>query len=220
MDGAKAISKIYRGYGKVALKIGFEYDLYRPSVTPDPAPDPADNNPLLAGRQIGSIMVSLNQQGDYKKPDKYGDALWWSYHDGRETQVFDYLVGRMGTFFIISQQDLLPIQVVACNRVVTVTRTASATSVGAVGYQGYTTADADVLMNSWPASILQGREQTQNLLPMDTTQPKWQILLPYLDGVLLRTSDIITDDLGRRYGIGSAELTDLGWRLTANQLQA
>lgn len=214
MDGAKAISKIYRGYGKVALKIGFEYNLYRPSISN------ANPAPIIAARKVGTIMVSLNQQGDYKKPDKYGDAIWWSYHDGRETQVGDYLVGRMGTLFIVSQQDLLPIQVVACNRVVTVTRAASATSLGAVGYQGYTTADDEALMTSYPASILQNREQSQNLLPMDTSLPKWQILLPYKDGVVLRTSDIITDDLGRRYGIGSAELTDLGWRLTANQLQA
>ncbi len=220
MDGAKAQNKVYYGYGKVALKIGFDYDLYRPSIVPDPLPDPDTDAPIIDERKVGTLKVSLNQKGDYKQPNKYGSAIWWSYHDGRETAVGDYLVGRMGTFFIASQQDLLPIQVVECNRIITVIRTAAAEAFGAVGYQGHVEADAAPIMTDWPASILQGREKDQSLLPLDTKQPGWTILFPAPAGVVLRTSDIIQDDLGRRYGIGGAELTDLGWRLTAIQLQA
>lgn len=214
MDGEKLISNVYAGYGKAAKRIGFDYAVYRPSQSPsDP---PLDNANLL----LESLKVSPNQKGDYKVPNSYGVAIWWSYHDGSETLVGDYLVGRMGTFFIAAQQDLLPIMLVNCNRVVTITRPAPADGIGAVDYQGYTTDATDTLMTEWPASILQGREKDQNIVPMDTKLPSWQILLPAQAGVVLRTSDIITDDLGHRYGIGSAEQTDLGWRLTAIQLQA
>ena len=211
MDGLKLVDKVYTGYAKAALRIGFDYDVYRASSA---------SNPTDSGNKITTLKVSLNQKGDYKQPNTYGKAIWWSYHDGRETVVGDYLVGRMGTFFIASQQDLLPIQCVECNRIVTIARPAQQEGVGALDYQGYTPDDTDTIMTAWPCSILQGREKDQSMLPMDTKLPAWIILMPTTMGISLRTSDIITDDLGHRYGIGSAELTDLGWRLTAIQLQS
>jgi hypothetical protein len=35
--------------------------------------------------------------------------------------------------------------------------------------------------------------------------------------VILRPSDLLTDDLGRNAVVAAAELTDLGWRITAKQ---
>jgi len=49
--------------------------------------------------------------------------------------------------------------------------------------------------------------------------PWWAILMPAWPGVILRTSDIILDELGRKYVVSSAELTDMGWRCTAMQAQ-
>jgi hypothetical protein len=34
------------------------------------------------------------------------------------------------------------------------------------------------------------------------------------------STDILTDDLGRRFEVTGAELTALGWRLSANELHA
>jgi hypothetical protein len=45
------------------------------------------------------------------------------------------------------------------------------------------------------------------------------VLLPEAPGVILRAGDLIADELGRRYIVSSAELTDLGWRITAQQGQ-
>jgi len=70
--------------------------------------------------------------------------------------------------------------------------------------------------------VLQGRvgEHNETKLPTDSKSPWWQIILPYVNDVVIRSSDIITDDLSRKYLISSAELTDMGWRITAMQQQA
>jgi hypothetical protein len=44
--------------------------------------------------------------------------------------------------------------------------------------------------------------------------------MPAFPGVELLTSDVIEDELGRRFAVASAEITPLGWRLTALQEQA
>jgi hypothetical protein len=47
--------------------------------------------------------------------------------------------------------------------------------------------------------------------------PYWTILLPAFGQVILRTGDFISDDIGRNAVVAAAELTDLGWRITAQQ---
>jgi hypothetical protein len=42
-------------------------------------------------------------------------------------------------------------------------------------------------------------------------------LLPAFAQVIVRTGDFISDDLGRNAVVAGAELTDLGWRITARQ---
>ena len=94
-------------------------------------------------------------------------------------------------------------------------------AVGQIGYGGDTPQTEALLMQNWPASVLQGTKGEQNdaKLPGDVRTPWWAILMPDYNGILLRTSDILKDELGRRYIISSAELTDMGWRLTAMQAQ-
>jgi len=134
--------------------------------------------------------------------------------------IGDYIIGLEGTLFVAALQPLLPIFMVSCNRTINFLRPASADGVGALGYNG---ADDDaseqVLMSGWPASVQQGTkgEKGDAILPGDARSPWWSVLVPGVAGITLRSSDIITDDLNRRYTISSAELTDLGWRLTAMQ---
>jgi hypothetical protein len=77
-------------------------------------------------------------------------------------------------------------------------------------------------MAGWPASILRGGRGEGGMakLPDDLKASGWDILMPAWAGLELVTSDIVADDLGRRFGIEAAELTPLGWRLTALQLEA
>lgn len=214
MDAATLQNRIYKGYAKAALRIGYVTDQYRPSSA---------NDPLAIGNKLASFNASFNAEDmKYGKPNKYGNPVWYGLFDGSLTQVGDYLTNSHdGTYFIAAQQTNLPILVVQCNRTINVRRPQQQTGIGAVGYGGDTTANETSLMQSWPASVLQGSkgEKSETNLPGDVKNAWWSILLPHYSGVTLRADDIITDDLAHRYVISSAELTDLGWRLTAMQAQ-
>ncbi|UQV43443.1 hypothetical protein KIV45_15865 [Janthinobacterium lividum] len=211
MDGSTIQNRLYRGYAKAAQKIGIAHDQYRPAGA---------LTPLAAGNKLASLPASFNAESfAYGKPNKYGKPTWYAIVDGAQTRVGDYLVGPSGTFFIAAQQALLPILAVECNRTINILRPQQQTGVGAVGYGGDTDDNETLLMQAWPASVLQGAkgEKNETNLPGDVRSPWWAVLLPALPGVLLRTADIITDDLGRRLLVSSAELTDMGWRITAMQ---
>lgn len=212
MDAATLQARIYAGYDKAAKRIGFMTDQYRASSA---------SNPLAAGNKLRSFNASFNAEDmKYGKPNKYGHPVWWGLFDGRLTQVGDYLKNSHdGTYFIAAQQTNLPIICVSCNVTVDVKRPQQQASVGALPYGGNTLAVETPLMTGWPCSILQGSkgEKSDMILPGDTKTPWWTVLLPKYDAVILRAGDIITDNNARRFVISGAELTDLGWRLTASQ---
>ena len=84
-------------------------------------------------------------------------------------------------------------------------------------YGGYTSGRSTTLMNQWPASVLGENKSSHSAadLPTDQLIPYWNVLVPSVLGVVLSTGDIITDDLGRTGVINGAELTNLGWRISA-----
>ena len=213
MDGAKGQGLVYKGYAQVAKRLGNPFTLYRPTS--------ADMS--AAAIVATNFLASLNAEDmTYRRPNKYGKPTWYAVMDGRQTQVGDYLIGDTGKFFVAAQQPLLPILVVECNRTVNITRPQVQTQYGAVtDYEGTTAANETPLMTGWPASVLQGTKGEKGgvALPGDTRDAWWAILLPFVPGVILRSGDLIADELGRRYIISSAELSDLGWRLTCQQGQ-
>ena len=175
-----------------------------------------------AANQLADIKMTLNAcDMKYSKPNVYGKSTWYGIFDGTLAQPFDYFEGVEGIFFVAAMQQLLPILMVSCNRTVNVLRPSMETGPGAIGYGGDTDGNEVPLMTGWPASVLQGSKGEKNDvgLPGDTKNPWFNVLLPYWQGVNLRTSDIVTDDIGGRYRVSSAELTDLGWRLTAQQVR-
>jgi hypothetical protein len=211
MNGTKLNTLVYKGYAKAATKIGTPYQHYRPlSAT----------NPLASGNRLADMPVSLNANDpQYSRPNMYGKATWYAVADGSQLQVGDYIVGIEGTLFVAALQQLLPIYMVDCNRTISILRPQIGLSVGALPYSGDTQGNEVMLMQSWPASVLQGSkgEKNETNLPGDVKTPWWAVLVPYFPGVTLQTSDVIVDDLGRRMIISGAELTDLGWRMTCMQ---
>lgn len=213
MDGYKIQQKLYKGYAKAAKRTGTVYEHYRPSSA---------NNPLDAGNRLPDLYASLNADDPtFSRPNVFGKATWYGILDGAQCQVFDYVTGIEGTLYIAAMQQLLPIYMVDCNRVITIARPSMDTGPGAIGYGGDTEEGEIPLMQNWPCSMLQGSKGEKNEvgLPADAKNPWFNVLVPYVDGVILRTADIITDDIGGRYKLTSAELTDLGWRLTAQQVR-
>jgi hypothetical protein len=46
----------------------------------------------------------------------------------------------------------------------------------------------------------------------------WDITIPVSVPAVINAGDTITDDLGRNYSVRGAELTDLGWRISAVEI--
>jgi hypothetical protein len=210
MDGLTIQARINAGRGKAALRIGLDCKQYRPVTSSAPL-----------GNLLGTIKAAFNA-GDstYRGANLPGDAIWYGDFDGNVTLPGDYLVRNLDgqAFYIAAQQPLLPMICVECNRRIVITRQAKASTVGNVGYVGATQANETAILGTsgalWPASVLFGGKQQVALgLPQDARQTGWRILLPPSATAVIESGDFATDDLGRRYRIDGAELTDLGWRM-------
>lgn len=129
------------------------------------------------------------------------------------------LVQQGATWFVAAQQRLLPVLCVRTNRVVSFGRPAAPGNTGVNVYGGVTTATNAPLLTNWPASVLgaAGGGRPAGDLPGDSSNPYWTVLLPAFPGVILRPSDLMTDELGRNAVVAAAELTELGWRIVAKQ---
>ena len=214
MDATKLQAKLDAGYAKAALRLGLACGQYRPLAATTAALD--------ADHYLRDLRAAFNAEDmNFGKPNKYGKATWYCLADGTLLAHGDYLVQPNGSaYFIAGMQPLLPIYAVGCNRVVDIARPQVLDGVGAQPYAGNTAATETLLVSQYPASVLQGTKGDKSPvnLPGDVRIPWWAILLPaFPGGVVLIRGDIITDDLGRRYVISSAELTDLGWRISATQ---
>jgi len=207
MDGPTIQSRVYRGYAIAAGKIGFPADQYRALDA---------NNPTDVACKLQTLSASFNAQDmKYGKPSQYGKPLWYCLIDGTQVQVGDYLIQNDSTFFIAAMQPLLPILAVECNRTVTFYRPQQQAGVGAQGYGGNTAANETALAQNWPCSLLQAAKAANNPvnLPGDAKQASWGLLMPAIPGcVVIKNDDVVIDDLGNRYLVYSAELSDLGWR--------
>lgn len=156
----------------------------------------------------------------------YGKPSGYAAVDPALTLAGDYLVGSLtvggpiDTFFIASQDIPAPIQVTRCTHTITVSRMPSDVTAGfSRNYGGAVIADATTIISGWPASILNmGSKGAPNAmqLPNDSKMGTMNILLPASVPVPIFANDLVTDDLGNGYALSAAELSPLGWRLTAD----
>lgn len=214
MNAAKIEAKIQRGNGKAAKILGVVCDQYR-AATSGPV--------MVTTNLLGIVMARFDQDFQFgaRKPNLYGHPTWGVLADRTMLAVGDYLIGSEGTFFLIAQQSLLPTAAVSCNRVISISRPTGPTP-GSNAYGGVN--NHTPIVTSWPASVLQGTkgERGDVQLPGDVRMPWVSILIPAPPGVQIRFGDVVTDDQATpiRYTISGAELTDLGYRITAAQTTA
>ena len=211
MDAVCLQDRISRSRGTAARRIGALTDAFRPSSTSNPV--------AMKNRYLRLSAAFTAPDGRFVHPNAYGAPLWHGVFDDAYTRPGDYLVQRGGTWFIAAQQPLLPVLCVRADRIVSFARPAAAVRIGINSYGGVSRADATPLLTRWPASVLTtamgGRPSAD--LPADSETASWTVLLPFGGGVVLRQSDLMSDDLGRLGVVASAELTDLGWRLVVKQ---
>lgn len=209
MDGRRIQEKVDRGHAIAASRLGQPHRHYRPSGPADPVAD---------ANLVGDLPASFSPDNHrYRRPQGHGKAAWTGLWDGSRTAAGDYLVAAAdGTsWFIASQDPLLPMQAIRCNALVDILRPGAAAGFGALpGYGGDIVDGEAALLTGWPASMLDdGRGDGGGVgLPGDVKQPAAELLLPALSGVDLAVADTVNDNLGRRWKVTSAERTSLGWR--------
>lgn len=215
-NAAYVQDKIYYGYAQAALRLGLTFDVYR-SVTPI--------DPIVPVNVVANVFSSFNVSWDYMKANRYGNAVFQAVVDGRVVQLYDYLIGNNQKWFIASwktTQIILPILAIECPHEITIERAAQDITPDSDQYSGYNSVQPTVLARGLPASILFANKGAKNpqKLPTDNNLGFWTILIPNLDGTIYLNRDIIIDENNFRYVIDTAELTNLGWRIMAQQLGA
>jgi hypothetical protein len=208
MDFDRIDDMIQRGRGRAAIAVGEWHDLHRPK-TPV--------SPLQGGSTIMRMQALFTPSEG--RAASYGHPLFEGAFDAAYTQPGDYLVGPTYTWFIASQAPLLPVVCVKATRTVNVGRPGVTDGVGLGTYGGLQRQLATPVLQNWPASVVShGFGMDRVDLPGDAKLGGWIVLLPVLPcNVMLRTGDLVTDDLGRAGVVSWAELSDLGWRLFVRQ---
>ncbi len=217
MDGARIAAKSAYGYAKSAQYVGLPHQLCRPSGTGSPV------DPARAMRTILFISSANPIKAAFEKPSGYGKPLRYALVDVRmpvggvpadALRVGDYITGSTGTYFAVSLTLNEDPQVVECNAVVDVLRSEGNSAPGKQPYGGRRTTTDDLLLTRWPASVLRaGRTVAGRAdLPGDVPDGGFEMLMPAVPGVTIRTSDRVTDNQGRAFVVSSVEYTDLGVR--------
>lgn len=211
MNPAVLQDRIYWGANVAARQLGALTDAYRPMGNVDPL--------ALIHRYLRLPAAFTGPEGKFIHPNSYGSALSYGIFDAAYTRVGDYLVQGHSIWFIAAQQPLLPVLCVKTNRFVSFSRAVAPSATGVNTYGGVTAATTTPLLTSWPANVLgaSGGGRPEADLPSDNTVPYWTILLPAIPNVVLRTADLMVDDLGRNAVVAAVELSELGWRLTVKQ---
>jgi hypothetical protein len=207
MDGSSLQDLISRGMGNAARKLGSPFIVYRPR-------GPA--NPTASRNRIIKLFASFNAQDEsYRRVSAYGEPGWWGVYDASYTRPGDYLVGVSQSFFVSAQRPILPVQCVLTNRTIDLVRPV-APQTG--GYAGLVDASKVPILTGWPASVLAVGGRSSG----SSTDPKfgqWILLLPQLP-LAPEAGDVVNDDLGQAFVVGSTEQSDLGWRVSMRQISA
>lgn len=207
-----------RGAGRVAAALGDWCDVYRADGAVEP---------LASRNRFLRMQAVFAPPGEGARPPGYGGATWWGSFDAAYTRVGDYIVrppgprgDEGGTWFIASQEEMLPVLCVRATRVVDVVRPGGAASPGANDYGGVAQAGAVPVLGQWPVSLLAagGGNATGIDLPGGISAGSWHMLMPAVPGVVLRNGDLVRDDLGRGGVVAAAELSPLGWRVLVRQV--
>lgn len=209
MDGQRLQDRLYLGLGRSARHVGRLADAFRPRGPLRPLDK--------ANRFMRLPATFMSAKGNSGRTNVFGDPLWYGIFDASYTRPGDYIVSEIGTYFIISQEPLLPVLCVKANRTISIVQPNVQSGPAGNAYGGFTPGAVATLIDAWPASVL-GENRTSASttdLPTDQAVPYWNILLPAVAYPAVSPGDRVIDDLDRTAIIVGTELSDLGWRISA-----
>ena len=206
MNARTLQDRISKGMGVAARRAGCLFGLYRPAGIVQPV---TPGNRIL---ELPAVFAPAGKRGGAV----YGQSLWSGTFDSSYTQPGDYLANASETYFVASQLPGLDVQCVLTNRTVSIVRPMPAMQ---GGYSGFFSTPGDVVITQWPACLFESGGNAEGGRVGETRFGGWTLLLPMLPA-LPQTADVVSDDLGGAYVVGSAEQSVLGWRLAVRQVGA
>lgn len=218
MDHARLQTVINKGYRIAASRIGAPFVHYRPaSATSVIEP----NNIVTA--ELPASFAQFGSQFSFDRPDSEKDYLNNGLFDADVVAVGDYLVGEPGAWFVGSKEPIKPPLCVRCNRTISIAQLGGGNchTVGLGTYSGASVENENVVLSGWPVSMKEasGLRASYAGLPFNVGAQGVQVLMPSF-GVEIEPGMSMSDDLGRRFLIKSAEQTHVGWRFVAVEASA
>jgi hypothetical protein len=244
MDAATLQAKTYAGYANVARIMGVSYQLWRPGEAHNPftnqiatllasfnGEDMAYSKPTKYGKATwyGVFDGRLSLPGDYLV--RSGGDIYFVAAQQLHLPILAVLCNRL----VRIQRPAPAPATLGAQPYKGVVTTVPAKMADVLGSAGAGVLDNNFILNQsslgagtstlglgWPCSLLRGRggsgQGQPDRLADSVSQAGWDILLPVSAPLVVKPSDIVLDDLGKRYQVGSAELTDLGWRVSVMEV--
>jgi hypothetical protein len=196
---------IDRGFRTAARCIGLEYQLFRPR---------GSATPTAPRNRLGTVNAFLYaSQSRFSSAAGVKSPYCWGVFDGCVVHRGDYLVSPTSIYFIGAEKPLEPPLCVWTNAIVSLARPI----IPQPGqYGGLVLGQAPLLLDRWPATLLSVNARITGDLP-ETHFGLWQVMLPMLP-VPPAAGDVLIDDMQRNFLVSAAEMTALGWQLTARQV--
>ncbi len=211
MDVSFIEDRIAWGHNLAARRLGSLVDAYRPNGL---------HEPLAASNRYLRLHAAFSPSpGNFEQAPGYGNAIYFGYFDSAYTKPGDYLVQGERTFFIATQESLLPVLCVRANRILTIRRPDAPAAAGTNGYGGVVSSATSLVAARWPASMMgmaTGGSAVSGL-PTDTATPQWTVLMPASNTAAILPADLVIDDDGRQSVVISAERSHMGVRLITRQ---
>lgn len=198
MNGARLQTLIYNGYAKEAKVIGYDYDVYRATLPSLYVIDP--------GNLIATLKCAFIADAKAEVANKYQTPTWMLRADGNQLEVFDFLVGPFGTFFVASMQPQLPMEAIKCNSVVNIGRVDYTSGTGiVVNY-----VEGLPIFKQYRREDIR-RDQTGNEIGNAITH--WRAFIP-LPAHTLRQADVLvetSEDPSISYTVDAPDFTSAGY---------
>jgi hypothetical protein len=205
---AQIQNALHRGLGAAARGVGTWFNAYRPRS----ATDPLDSANCFL--RLPATFLPQREIQDVS----HGHRVWQGVFDAAYTRPGDYFSDDEHVFFVFAQEPFQPVLCIGTNRVVSIRRPSAPVAAGVNGYGGVLRRDAIAVLTRWPAGVVTPSETVGRTdLPADAGLARWSVWLPPAPIPVLRTGDLLQDDLGRNGVVTTADLSALGWLLTVKQ---
>jgi hypothetical protein len=196
--GAENQRKLYDGYVRIAQQLGAVYEVF-PFIT---------SYPINIGYADVSLPVSIAADNSFTTPLKFNKPAWLAFMDGDLVQQFNFLVGPYGTFYIGDKQPFAPLQVVKCNKLISLGRVVYSTS-GPVAETVVNYAEGIPAFFQFKRAEIQ-RQAGLAAQTLGRAITHWDAFIPGPQG-FLQQDDVITEEDGTTYIIDAPNFTNMGY---------